>query len=106
MLYDDGSYEMYDNTRNEEEQLDLDEEPPTGRTALVRGFGKLWSTRPQVRQGWATAQESGYTASIETVRESFGRYQCTDVYWQLPEDAGVHLRCSLLTYEMAPGRLL
>jgi hypothetical protein len=39
--------------------------PPSGLYAPVRGFGKIWSTQPGLRQalGWATDQETGVTGA-------------------------------------------
>jgi hypothetical protein len=41
--------------------------PPDGLRQPVRGFGKVWRERPGVREalGWATAEETGFTAIIQ-----------------------------------------
>lgn len=44
------------------------EVPPAGMVAPVRGFLKVWSTNPSVRNGlnWATGVEVGATATVQT----------------------------------------
>jgi len=106
VLLDDGTYEKYEDTWNESESFDVTEEPPPGRFAPVRGFGRVYWSRPELieRLGWATAQESGYTMVVETVRQSLGRYPCTGVYLTLPDKAVVHLSCSFSTWEIVSRR--
>ncbi|GIK40648.1 MAG: hypothetical protein BroJett011_44810 [Chloroflexota bacterium] len=41
--------------------------PPSGLYQPVRGFGKVWRERPDLREalGWATAEETGFIAVIQ-----------------------------------------
>lgn len=104
VLYDDGSYETYEDTWREGEVIDVEETPPQEFVTPTRGFGKLWENQRNVRDrlGWATAAESGYTMWVETTREHFGHYPRTDVYFRLPDSHVVHLRGSPAEWEMLP----
>jgi hypothetical protein len=64
---------MYIDTYIEGEPIGIDELPPPGKFAPVRGFGKLWRTVPTVRQalGWAVSPE---VADMGTVLQ-FGHRQ-------------------------------
>jgi hypothetical protein len=102
VLYDDGSYETYQDTWNEGEPINIEETPPQGLLPPVRGFGKLWTSQPSVRDrlGWATAEEIGYTMLIETVR--VGRHGLTGIYFRLPDNRVVYLHEFPVTWEMLP----
>ena len=95
VLYDDGRYttyyEIYQDTWNEGEPIEIEETPPQGLLAPVRGFGKLWASQPDIRDilGWATTEEIGYTMLIETVR--VGRHGLTEIYFDLPDNRVVLL---------------
>jgi hypothetical protein len=104
VLYDDGSYETYEDTWREGETIDVEETPPQGYVTPTRGFAKLWANRRNVRDrlGWATAAESGYTMWVETIYEPFGYRPGTDVYFRLPDGHVVHLRESYTEWEMLP----
>jgi len=93
VLYHNGERETYADTWQEGEPIEIEGTPPQGLQAPVRGFGKLWAAQPGVREklGWATAAESSYTMWIETIRENFGRYQATGIYFRLPDNRVVHL---------------
>ena len=102
VLYDDGSYETYQDTWNEGEPISIEETPPQGLLPPVRGFGKLWTDQPAVRDrlGWATTEEIGYTMLIETVR--VGRHGLTGIYFRLPDNRVVYLYEFPATWEMLP----
>jgi hypothetical protein len=103
-LYDGGYYEPYDDTYQEGQPSDIEEVPPHGLFAPVRGFGKVWATLPWVRArlGWATGPESGYDMLIETLRVGYGRYPGTVHYFRLPDDTVVHLTVSWSQWEVLP----
>lgn len=92
-LYTGAGHEIFQDTWNEGEPVNIEETPPAGLLAPVRGFGKLWLTQSGVRSklGWATAPETGYTTTWETTRDSFGRYPLTGVYFRLPDNHIVYL---------------
>jgi hypothetical protein len=102
VLYDNGSYETYQDTWNEGEPINIEETPPQGLLPPVRGFGKLWTSQPSVRDrlGWATAEEIGYSMLIETV--CVGRHGLTDIYFRLPDNRVVYLHEFPVTWEMLP----
>jgi hypothetical protein len=93
VLYDDGRFETHADTWSEGQPVDVPEAPPEGLMAPVRGFGKLWAGRPEIRAtlGWATAPESGYTMLVESMRGGSGRYPGRSHYFLLPDDRVVHL---------------
>ncbi|MCI0711349.1 MAG: hypothetical protein L0154_14440 [Chloroflexi bacterium] len=66
-VYNGGSYEIFPDTFTEGEDLGIEEEPPDGLFAPIRGFGKVWADNPGVREtlGWATAPELGYNSTVE-----------------------------------------
>jgi hypothetical protein len=72
----------------------------------MRGFGKLWATRPEVRAslGWATAPERGYTMLVESTRGGSGRYPGRNHYFLLPDDRAVRLYAFTSTWETLPWR--
>jgi hypothetical protein len=106
VLYDDGRYktyyEIYQDTWNEGEPINIEETPPPGLLAPVRGFGKLWASQPGVRDilGWATTEEIGYTMLIETVR--VGRHGLTEIYFELPDHRVVLLHGYPTNWEILP----
>jgi len=102
VLYDNDSYETYQDTWSEGEPISIEETPPQGLLPPVRGFGKLWTSQPSVRDrlGWATAEEIGYSMLIETVR--VGRHGLTGIYFRLPDNRVVYLHEFPVTWEMLP----
>lgn len=50
--------------------------PPDGLIAPANGFGWLWSQNQTVRDGlgWATGNEQGYTATIQSVETNCGKW--------------------------------
>jgi hypothetical protein len=77
----------YRDTWTEGDVGDIGASPPSGFYQPVRGFGKVWSENPAVRQslGWATAPEQSYTARIQ---ES-GAYRYARTYFTWPSDERV-----------------
>lgn len=74
VFFDDGVCHQYDDTWVEGEPAsDPAIVPPEGHLQPVRGFGKVWRERPEVRGklGWATAPEQSYEAAWQPqMRES------------------------------------
>ncbi len=93
VLYSDGDYETYVDTWQEGESVVIAGTPPHGLQAPVRGFGKLWTNQPDVRErlGWAIAVESGYTMAVETIPGGSGRYPGTSTLFTLPDNRVVTL---------------
>lgn len=56
-----------DTWREGDEPYDAAIVPPAGYYQPVSGFGKTWRGRPGIREtlGWATAEEKGFTATIQ-----------------------------------------
>ncbi len=68
LLFNDGSYQFYDDTW--QEGIDPEsggEAPPEGRIEPMRGFGKVWREHPEVRAafGWALQPEMGGVGRIQ-----------------------------------------
>ena len=62
VLYENGAYERFDDTFDENVDPESGgETPPAGLLEPIRGFGKVWRENPGVRSalGWATAPEAG-----------------------------------------------
>ncbi|MGD1993795.1 MAG: hypothetical protein PVI59_11430 [Anaerolineae bacterium] len=93
ILYDDSSYEVYEDTWQEGDQVDILGTPPPGFLAPVRGFGNLYADQPhlQRRLGWATAEEVGYTMVVETIPGGSGRYRGTSTFFTLPDGLVISL---------------
>jgi hypothetical protein len=105
VLYADGSrYEVYDDTWQEGDPVDIPGTPPPGLQAPVRGFGHLYAHQPHVREelGWATAPEAGYTMEVETIRGGSGYHQATSAYFTLPDRRVVNLYPFTSTWEIIP----
>lgn len=77
VLYDDGTYEYYEDTWTEGmAESDPAIVPPAGLLQPIRGFGKLWRENANVRDGlgWATTPEQGFTTTWqEQTGESLGQ---------------------------------
>ena len=72
VLYDDDSWEVYDDTWSEgdpEYSCGLEQSPPTP----LRGFGKVWCTTPEVqrRLGDATTFEYGREGVLQVFEQGF-----------------------------------
>jgi hypothetical protein len=67
VLYGNGTYMVYPDTWTADQPVDSGEMPPGGLILPAHGFGKVWAEQPGVRDGlgWATSQESSYTAKVE-----------------------------------------
>ena len=68
VLYNDGTYQTFNDTWTSSDPLDTGETPRPGLILPARGFGKVWAQQPGVRDriGWATSTEASYNARIET----------------------------------------
>lgn len=66
-LYNNGTYQRYNDTWREGDLVSGGETPPGGLLEPVRGFGKIWRESPGVREGlgWATSGEIGGSATIQ-----------------------------------------
>lgn len=67
-LLGNGRFQRYDDTYNANtDPFSGGETPPSGLLEPVRGFGKVWRSYPDVRNGlgWASGDESGSTANIQ-----------------------------------------
>ncbi|MFN2221772.1 MAG: hypothetical protein ACK2UH_04425 [Candidatus Promineifilaceae bacterium] len=65
---DDGRWQRYEDTWTEgEPESDPDIVSPEGRFQPIRGFGKLWRQRPEVREalGWALGVELGFESTFQ-----------------------------------------
>lgn len=67
VLFNDGRFSRFDDTFTDGvDPTSGGETPPTGLFEPVRGFGKVWRSNPDVRNGlgWATGGEDGTAASL------------------------------------------
>lgn len=67
-LFAGGRFQRYDDTYNPNtDPFSGGEAPPPGLVEPVRGFGKVWRTFPEVRNGlgWALNAEAGGTATVQ-----------------------------------------
>jgi hypothetical protein len=85
VLYDGGQYETYPDTWTESEGYSQGDPPPEDYIHPERGFGKVWTTQPGVRDrlGWAIAPEVSYSTPLETHRDMFGRYPYDSIHFLL-----------------------
>jgi hypothetical protein len=68
VFYEDGNYRVYpDEFQEGDPERDPDLVPPEGLEQPIRGFGLVWRTHPEVREGlgWATAPEKGFSTWIQ-----------------------------------------
>lgn len=105
VLYDDSTYELYQDTWSEGEPVVIADTPPAGRMAPARGFGKVWVNNPAVRAklGWATAPEVNYATPVETLAGGFGRYPTTNTFFTFPNGLRVQLSGFPKTWLMPDG---
>lgn len=91
VLYADQTYAVFDDTWTPGETIVTDT-PPDGLLAPGQGFGKVWANNADARQklGWATAPESSYNMTLETIPSGFGSHLTTDIYFTLPDGRRVH----------------
>ncbi len=67
-LFNNGTYQRYDDTWIENvDPATTGDNPPAGRKAPIRGFGKVWHNNPTARSGlgWALGDEAGTSAQIQ-----------------------------------------
>jgi serine/threonine-protein kinase len=67
-LYNNGTYQRYvDDWVEGIDPMAGAENPPAGKLAPIRGFGKVWRINPPVQQGlgWATTNENGTSGQIQ-----------------------------------------
>jgi hypothetical protein len=73
-LYDDGSWQQFDDTWTPDQpESDPSIVPPEGLSQPIRGFGKVWRSNNELREGlgWARTKEFGYEAAWQQqMRES------------------------------------
>jgi hypothetical protein len=93
VLYDNGSYETYEDTWQEGDPVDISGSPPPGHFAPVRGFGHLYAGQSHLRErlGWATTTEVGYTMTVETLPGGSGLYRVSGTYYTLPDGRVISL---------------
>jgi hypothetical protein len=68
VLHDDGRWRRFEDTWSEgEPESDPAIVPPAGRFQPIRGFGKVWRQRPEVRKalGWALGVELGFESTFQ-----------------------------------------
>jgi hypothetical protein len=71
VFYDDGAYERFDDTWTANQpDSDPSIKAPAGLQQPVRGFGKLWRERDDVRErlGWAIESEMAYSGAWQPRR--------------------------------------
>lgn len=66
VVYDQGGWATFPDQYTEGDVINVGE-PPAGLIAPHRGFGELWITNPQVKEGlgWATSIETAYSAHYQ-----------------------------------------
>jgi hypothetical protein len=86
ILYNDGTFQTVQDTWVEGDVFGDGRTPPDGRFVPERGFGKVWFTQAGVsdRLGWATAQESSYTSTLETYKYWRGHTEFAGTAFRLP----------------------
>lgn len=80
VLHDDGRWQRFDDTWTEEQpESDPSLVPPDGRFQPIRGFGKVWRERPEVRDalGWALGVELGFESTLQDQATAAGRPEQT-----------------------------
>jgi hypothetical protein len=68
VFYDDGRWQRFEDTWSEDQpESDPDIIPPPERFQPIRGFGKIWRERPEVREalGWALGVELGFPSIFQ-----------------------------------------
>jgi hypothetical protein len=68
VLFNTGRFQRYDDTYNSaSDPISGGETPPSGLLEPIRGFGKVWRSFPDVRNGlgWALQEESGGQATTQ-----------------------------------------
>jgi hypothetical protein len=68
VFYEDGRWQRFEDTWSEDQpESDPDIVPPLERFQPIRGFGKIWRERPEVREalGWAKGVELGFPSFLQ-----------------------------------------
>ncbi len=68
VFFEDGRWQRFEDTWSEDQpESDPSLAPPAERFQPIRGFGKVWRERQQVREalGWALGVELGYEAKVQ-----------------------------------------
>lgn len=68
VFHDDGRWQRFEDSWTEgEPESDPAIIPPEGRFQPIRGFGKLWRQRPDIREalGWAVGVELGFESTVQ-----------------------------------------
>lgn len=75
VFYPDGTLSVFSDSFFDDSAPVIDEEPPEGKVAPVRGFGKVWSEIPTVREklGWGVAAEQPYSMIRQRI-DARGQY--------------------------------
>jgi hypothetical protein len=89
VLYNSGVVSRFRDTWQEGETVAINETPPAGLYAPMRGFGKVWVSDQGVRNGlgWATTLEQGYTMQYQTS----GDYKYARLYLTWPDGRVIYL---------------
>jgi serine/threonine-protein kinase len=68
VLYDSGRFQRYDDTYNSTaDPVSGGETPPNGKIEPVRGFGKVWRSSSDIRNGlgWGLSAEEGTSSVVQ-----------------------------------------
>ena len=80
VFYEDGRWQRFEDTWSEDQpESDPDIIPPAGRFQPIRGFGKIWRERPEVREalGWALGVELGFPSIFQEEAVAGGQPELT-----------------------------
>jgi hypothetical protein len=104
VLYEDGSYESFEDAWQEGDPVNIPGTPPPGLFVPVRGFGDLYASYPHLQEqlGWATTTEAGYAMTVETIPGGSGRYPGISTYLTLPDNRVVNLYPFSSTWRFFP----
>ena len=104
VLYENGSYESYEDTWQEGDPVNIPGTPSPGLLAPVRGFGDLYASYPHLQEqlGWATTTEAGYAMTVETIPGGSGRCPGTSTFFTLPDNRVINLYPFSSTWQFFP----
>lgn len=104
VLFDNRTYEVYQDTWLEGDPINLPATPPPALFAPERGFGNLYANQPHLQEslGWATAAEVGYTMMVETIPGGSGRYRASSTFFALPDGRVISLYPFSSTWQFFP----
>jgi len=80
VFHDDGRWQRFEDTWFEDQpESDPDIAPPPQRFQPIRGFGKVWRERPEVREtlGWAVGVELGFPSIFQQQAVAEGQAELT-----------------------------